>query len=409
MKRHVFLRFFGSLNRTTLKSTVRIRKNIESSANAEAESIMISIFDRTFSLVTHRASRTRWVAVTILLIAFPAPFRPCRAQDTQGTSLPKVLMIEFQGSTPHDAGLYKAIRAQLSASPLILDRVDLAADRNFELNPQAGASRSATEYRASMVFWIEDKETCKMFFFIPDPSGGHISSRTLNLDLSSRPSRFEVIAVVAASMIEGLLDSRTLKVPPPLATKNPGEPLVVEKKKEAQLRNRFEILAAYSGAFWAADTVTHGISLGLGGLPIDRLVISASFTQNLPIRVENKEVGITVISRQIEVLAAFRILIHRLDIRLGVYWSIDLRSVSMNSFTESIDARTDGFMGVHSLVPFAGAAWVFSQRIGIFGRVGANLALNETTYKIKGIDQDPSVLDPFVAKLVYQLGLLVQF
>ena len=150
-----------------------------------------------------------------------------------------------------------------------------------------------------------------------------------------------------------------------------------------------------------------GGTLGLGLFPIDRLVVAASFTQNWPERFVSEDLRLKVISSQIEVLAAGRISIHPIDVRLGVSWSVDLRSYSTTSLAETIEARPDGFIGIHSLGPFLVLAWTYRERIGVFGRVGANLALNETVYRIAR-DGPTETFEPFFAKLFYQVGFVVR-
>ena len=75
---------------------------------------------------------------------------------------------------------------------------------------------------------------------------------------------------------------------------------------------------------------------------------------------------------------------------------------------ESITPRADTVKAVHSLVPFFSAAWIFSDRIGLFARVGAAVALNEDIAAIALPDDAEPVLDPFIVKLTYQLGLIIQ-
>lgn len=342
----------------------------------------------------------------MLLVAAPAAL--CRAQIAPEKTLPKVLMVAFQGSTPDDAGLYKALRAQLSASPLTLDRIERPRKFVAERDSLKEAAGLASAHHAAMVFWIEDEEICRMFFFIPDGGGGRINSRDLDLDLSSRPSRFEVIAVVAAGMIEGLLASHTREAPLPNPAQNAAGPIIPPKEAGVKSRNRFEFFAAYSGSFFASGSVTHGVLSGLGFFPIAPLALAISFTQGLPIRLETDAVQFAILARQLEVTAAGRLSTHPIDLRIGVSWSADLRSYSTASVSETIGARGDGFTAVYSLVPFVSAAWVFSERIGLFGRVGVNLALNETIYKINQDEVDTLVLEPFIAKLMYQFGLVVQ-
>jgi hypothetical protein len=346
-----------------------------------------------------------WAFVSLLTCLVATP---CRAQDNAEKTLPKVLMIEFQESTSYNSGLFQAIRAQLSAAPLILDRIDLADEKTITADPLEGASTLASENGAAMVFWIEDKETCRMFFYIPGPEGGRINSRTLELDLNSNWSRYQIIAIAVASMVEGLLVTHRLVPTTPARKPLPEVAPAAETEKVATRRKWFEISAAYSGSLFAAAMVTNGACLGLGVRPVEHFVIAASFTQNAPVRVETQEYRLTLVSRNVEVFAAGRVLINSVEIRIGVAWSMDLRTDSTTFKSDKIDAASDGFKGIHALLPFVSVEWRFSERIGVFSRVGAGLAFNDTIYKIERTDGVTEELVPFLAKLSYQLGLLVE-
>jgi hypothetical protein len=256
-----------------------------------------------------------------------------------------------------------------------------------------------------MVFWIEDKEACTVFFYIPNADGGRINSRVLNVNLVGRTSRFEVIAIAAASMIEGLLVTHTLKPAPDADSLIPVTPPPVP---QAPKRKWVEIFAAYAGSYFAADLVTHGIRLGLGVLPIHRLVMAASFIQNVPLTMETEDFQLTIRSRMVEISAALRLWIASAEIRLGLAWSIDLRSSSTASLSAQIDAEPDGFRGLNALIPFVSATWFFTERMGLFGNLGASIALNETVYKVEQLEGREVAVSPFLAKLTYQCGLLVQ-
>jgi hypothetical protein len=341
-------------------------------------------------------TQAKWVVFIFLWILLVAT--PSRGQNDPGKSPPKVLMIELYGLTPNDTGLFKAIRAQLSAAPLVLDRIELVAEQADLIDPLKSASRLAEENQAAMVFWIEDKEACTMSFYIPGPGGGSINSRVLELDVDSQSSRFEVIAIAVASMVEGLLVSQYIKP----AKKNGPSTEKVERK-----RTWLEVFAAYAGSYFAADMFTHGARLGLGFLPLDHLVIAASFTQNFPLKMKNEELRLKIISRIMEVSLAGRLLLSPVDIRLGLAWSIDVRSFSTTSLAQRIEAEPDGFNGVNALTPFFSMAFIFAERIGLFGRLGASLAMNETVYKIERYNTDTEALAPFFVKLTYQFGVII--
>lgn len=345
-----------------------------------------------------------WMMRLLLTVSFLSLSN--RGQTAPSGPQPRVIMLGLSDTTQNDADLYRAVRAQMSAVPLILDRIELDAAQSEAVDPLGRAAKAAAEHHAAMVFWIEDKETCTMFFYIPNVEGGRINSRVLNVELTGRTSRFEVIAIAAASMIEGLLVTHSLKHVPAAAQPMPISPS--PPIPQAPKRKWIEIFAAYAGSYFAADQVTHGIRLGLGVLPIHRLVIAASFIQNVPLTMETEDFQLTIHSRMVEVSAAGRVLIASAEIRLGLSWSIDLRSSSTASLSPQLDAQPDGFRGLNALIPFVSATWFFTERMGLFGNLGASVALNETVYKVEGLEGREVAVSPFLAKLTYQCGLLVQ-
>ncbi len=368
---------------------------------------MTSAVNRSFLCLRSPAVQVGWpIICAFLIIGFSSR---CLGQTAPDEELPKVLMIADPND---DDGLFTAIRAQLSAAPLILEPVDLDATPAANLSAipdlRGRVFDLTRQHRAAMVFWIELKETCRMNFYVPDASGGRIFSRAVNVDQDSRASRFDVIAVVASSVIEGILISQSLKNAEPGPSPNP--PPIPEKEQEIvkKKRKRFEIFAAYEGALVTADKVSHGIALGLGFLPKERIVVSLSFAQNLKERFENNALRLDVTSRLLDLLFAFRLWTRPVDIRLALSWTVDFRSLSTNTKTEGVSARPDDFIAVHSLVPALFAAWLYRERVGLFGRVGASIALNETVYRIKQEGDYVVAFSPFIVKFLFQFGIIVQ-
>ncbi len=333
------------------------------------------------------------------------------AQTAPTSERPKVIMIQPDGGTPGEGGLYKAIRAQLSASPVILDRVAFDGEERHSPVTVERARAAVRDHGADLAFWIEDETPCTMSFFINNSLGGRLNTQTLDVKLSTDSSRFEVIALVAADAVERLLASRVMPpAPPPPVRDEPKEAVPdIQREKPSTKRRHFEIAAAYAGSLIAEGAVTHGILIGFGGFPIERLAVAASYTQGFYLRVQNDDVQLTLLSRQIEILAAGRIVTKPLDVRLGFAWSVDVRSVSATPETLTIRTREDRIMGIHSLSPFVSAAWVYHDRIGIVGRIGVNLTVNETRYTVSHPDGTQAAFDPFIAKPAYQLGGVVRF
>lgn len=310
------------------------------------------------------------------------------------------------GSTPSDAALFTAIRAQLSVASLTLERVT-PTEQTAE-GPDLGlnAPRLAAEHTAALVFWIEDKDPCQIHFFVPNDGGGQFSSRTIEVDLSNQTSRNDVIAVVAAIIIEGLI------FPQPSKPKTSPSAQVGTVKKEATegKPRRIEIHAAYAGSFVATRMLSHGGTLGFGVFPLRRLFVAVSYSPYAPTTFSNEALRINLISRQVEAHAAARLFLSPLEIRLGVSYSADFRSFSTTAVGDTIYAREDGFNTIHSFVPFLFTAWTYRERIGIFGKIGASFAINETVFRIHRTSGEfTEELEPFDVKLVYQLGLLIRF
>ncbi len=345
------------------------------------------------------------VCSALLIASFTVP---CAGEPSSRKALPRVVMVSDARSIGDDDGLYMAIRAQLSATPVALARIEVAETPAAAPDTLKSAAELAAEHGAAMVFWIQMSDRCEMSFFVPDASGGRITTRGVDLDLSSQSSRYDVIAVVASSVIEGLLVSSSLKNAGPERMGELRPSLVINRGGIETKGIQFEMAAAYTGALVAADTFSHGITLGLGILAAKRWVVAASFTQNLKQQLTGESLRLDIISRQLEVLAAARVAMRPLDVRLGICWSMDFRSLVTTAKVDSINPRQNDLVVVHSLVPMLSVAWLYRDRIGLFGRVGASLGLNEAVYKIKiHPEGEIDAFSPFVAELNFQFGLMI--
>ena len=329
---------------------------------------------------------------------------PVSGQTAASEHSPRVLFMERPGAEPSDAALFTAIRAQLSVASMAIVRVAPTAPGEAIPDLYASAPRLANEHRADLVFWIEDNDPCKIHFYVPDDTGGQFSTRTIEVDSSNPSSRYDVIAVVAAIAIEGLISPR----PPEPPTSDPKQVPQPKKAVERPPR-RFEIDAAYAGSLTAAEMLSHGGTLGFGGFPLRRLFVAVSYSHFAPTVFTNEALQIQLISRQLEVHAAVRLLPSPFEIRLGVSYCADFRSYSTTARDDTIHTRQDDFNAVHSLAPFLSIAWTYRDRIGIFGRAGVSLAFNETVFRIRRASGEyTETLEPFDAKLIYQFGLLVR-
>ena len=351
------------------------------------------------------------VAVFILVLGFSMT---CHAEENfasdagDRSAYPKILMLEIAGATKPDASLYDALLAQLSASPVTIDRTEVSEEVNFNADPTGHAARLATQYHARMVFWIDDAEICRLHFYIPDAKGGKISSRRLNLSRNSSWSRTQIIAIAAASMVDGLLvRHRISPVEEKMPVPPPTRPVVtVEAPKEKT--NRFEFSAGYAGDLFASEQFRHGVSAGLGGSVTGHVIFAAAFVWYVPISVRTDEFELTIQSRVIDVSVAARWDLAPLEFRIGAAWQLDLRSVSVKSRAVDFFAAPDEFRAVSTGMPFIAAVWNLNRLVSVVGRIGAGFAVNDTVYKIQRRDGDSGELSPHHVRLTYSLGLIIR-
>ena len=350
----------------------------------------------------HPRPAAGWVVCSTSILLFLVS-APCGGETRALENRPRVLFMEHPGSNPSDDALFTAIRAQMSVASLTLKRIAPTAPADLE----SSASHLATAHHAALVFWIEDGKPCQIHFFVPDDAGGQFSSRTIDIDVSNQSSRYDAIAVVAAIMIESLIVSQS---PEPAVSRREREPApVVEQGPTEGKRRWLEIHLAYAGSFVATGMLSHGGTLGVGFFPVRRFFVAVSIGLYAPLAFSNEALRIELTSRQLEVDAAARLFMSPFEIRLGISYSADFRSFSTTALETTIRPRAAGTGGIHSIVPFLFAAWTYRERIGVFGKMGASLAINETVYRIRRVNGEPTEeLEPFDVKLVYQFGLLVQ-
>lgn len=328
------------------------------------------------------------------------------ARDT--SEHPKILMLEIEGAAKPDASLYDALLAQLSASPVTIDRTEVSEEVNFNADPTRHAARLATQYHAGMVFWIDDAEICRLYFYIPDARGGKISSRRLNLSRNTSWSRTQIIAIAAASMVDGLLvRHRIMPVGEKKSVPPPAKPLVQEEEPKEKT-NRFEFSAGYAGDLFASEQFRHGVSAGLGGFVTRHVIFAAAFIWYVPTSLRTDEFELTIQSRTVDVSVAARWDLSPLELRIGAAWQIDFRSVSVKSRAVDFYAAPDEFRAVNTGMPFIAAVWNLNRFVSVMGRIGAGFAVNDTVYKIQRSDGDSGELSPHHVRLSYFLGLIIR-
>jgi hypothetical protein len=325
-------------------------------------------------------------------------------------SIPRVIMLEISGVTPNDDTLYRAIRAQLAAASLQLDFLTISDPQFVITDPLSNATRLAAEYGAAVVFWIKQEgPVFTVFFYNSDASDPRIHTRELDLVAESPLSRFDAVGNAVSSIIEESISLRGHARAHAAPTPSPSPPSPPVPRSQGRPRKWMDIFAVYSGSLFAGRRVLHGAGGGLGFLPTEHIALTVAYSQYLASTLVTEQCKLSLTSRNIETSIAGRLAASFLDLRLGLAWSVDVRSYSMKSNAEAISPRPGGVNGIHSVTPFATAVWILSNRFGIVTGLGANIAVNPKTYKLlRSDDSEVLLLVPFRAKLTWRLGLIVQ-
>ncbi len=334
----------------------------------------------------------------VVLVIATTTMSPCIGEEaehksTEPKSMLKAVMLDLQESPASDLDMFNTIRAQLSALPVALERIVVDSELVVLSEMQERAHRLASEHNASIVFWIESSEKYRVMFYISGPDGEYITQRTLDLNTNSQLSRFEAIAIAVTSMAEGVLSGRYLEsqeIEPVLQAQKQQSPKTtfdVDVSVPQSRQKRMEFRLSYTGQFFAKELFIHGVGLEAGIYPIKALSIAASFSQYAPFESETQQFRLKIVSRNIGISAAGVIRKAHTCIRLGIAWHAELRSFSPSSYTNTFEAAPKGMSSVYYFTPFISTVWFFSERFGLFGLVGAAVAVNETDYQLEDLDQ----------------------
>ena len=364
------------------------------------------IFHTFFSLVRKRPPRGLLSAILPAVAIVTAV--PCRGQEaeTPAGSRPMALMTVVPGTLSDNPELFAAIRAQLSGLAFNVERIETEDEAATGLS--AVAAQEVEARGAAMVFWIESDAPVRLVFYIPGADGGRIIRRTLEIDSSSRLSRFEVIALAVTGMAEGVLfgPQRIVEPPPPPISPEPTPP---PPEYPPRKRRLVELQFAYTGAYFAEEAVVHGGLLGIGVLPLKHFALNAAFFQHFPYDAETERLRLRMLSRGAEISAAGIVAPRAWELRLGLAASVTFVTYSPQSLVDTVDAAAEGLSAAWALMPFVSVARLFSDRVGIFALLGADIALNESDYRIKEAALITTVLSPFTAKLTWRFGMTVRF
>ena len=352
------------------------------------------------------------IICTIATVVFLCGFTG--SAGAQPSEAPKVVALESGTDEADAAGLFRAVRAQLAGVEVVLER--MRADMLTPGERATAASIAASTAGAAMVFWIEDGNPCQVFFYIPSPTGGRFFNRSLEIEPSSGPGRYETIGIAAAGMVEGLLISyrKEIEVAQSLP-RNTTPPAGADEAEtngalstQLSQNHTFELSAAYAGVVFARNLFGHGVRFGLGLFPIRHLMIGVSFQLTFLNTVTGELADLTVHARTLRAYLAGRWIARHTELRVGLSYTVDLRSYTARPRMEGVTVPPSKFRGVHSICPSFTVIRLLGVRLGLFLDLEGDIAVNETDYTIE-IDGIESVsLSPWTAKFGIQAGFLIQ-
>ncbi len=372
----------------------------------------------------------RIAAVSVLIGLIGSAVLPGRTNAD--ASSPKVTLLECRSNVQEADGLYVAVSAQLSGALVSLKRFSIDDLGDFPKTARQSAPRVASATGAVVVFWVEDGDPARVFFYIPSDDGGLYLERSLQIRAETGVGRFEVIGIAAAGMVEGVLSSHQKEIAaaqtlpgkaasgkaapsPKPAEATPTQTDAPPMKTDTPIRNLYiELYAAYSGVLFAKDAFGHSVRPGIGFIVKQYWVFNAQFRLMLPLQFEDEWATLTVSSRTllVSVQGRFRIKKGGFELRPGVAYTVDFRSFSTSgkrgtTGVASFDAAS-GFRAVHGICPFVSAALFFQNRFGLFIEGGADIAVNETTYTINLNERPTPLAAPYTVKASVQAGIVIR-
>ncbi len=321
---------------------------------------------------------------------------------------PKAVFLELNIFKQEADGIFQAVRAQLSGSSLSLDRYSWDGElHDWKSKTQAAAEVSAA-FSASMVFWIEDRESLKVFFFIPSKSGGIYFSRSLTIAQETGSGRSEVIGIAVAGMAEGILITHHQEIAAaatlPVKKADKEEPLKAEITEASSRSSYFELSLAYSGIHFSKSSFEHGAVCNFG-LLMKRLLFDIRFRMTFPEKFNNQFIVLTLLSRTLGVSLSSRFIIQKVEIRIGAAYLVDLRSFSVLKNSIAVQSTHSGFHAIHAISPLIAVLWNLTPRLSLLAETGVEIATKENDYTIVKEEEETIIASPYSAKASIRLGI----
>jgi hypothetical protein len=357
-------------------------------------------------------ARTEFGCIWALLFSALAVFfltTRATAAETYQIQGKNVLMLELADVTVNSPQLFMAIRAQLAASMSDIHQVELQASEFNLSNPLQDAAALADEHESQMVFWVQIRDDlCTIsFYFAEDVARLYV--RRLHLTADNTATRYEVIANAVSSLIEETVfslredqnGSRSLSAS--TAQQRPPRSKVVRTSRGVELR------ALYRVAVFSRSKLMHGIEFGLGIIANQHLVVGLGYTHGFAAEWQADSYRFSITSKYVNAAITGRLYAGATEIRVGLAYITEIRTLSTSSRTEEITPRRLDTNAIFGIMPSVDAIWRITGKFSMATGLGASIAFNERGYLISRDDGTTYfVTDPYSVKFVFRVGFHFQ-
>ena len=318
-------------------------------------------------------------------------------------------MLELADETVNSPQLFVAIRAQLAASLSDIHQLALPASEFNLSNPLQDAAALAAEHESQMVFWVQIRDDlCTISFYFAE-DGTRLYVRQLHLTADSTATRYEVVANAVSSLIEETVfslreeqkESRSLSAS--TAQQRPPQSKVVRTSRAVELR------ALYRGSVFSESKLMHGVEFGLGILANRHLVVGLGYTHGFATEWQADSYRFSITSKYINAAITGRLYAGATEIRIGLAYITQIRTLSTSSRTDEITPRHLDTNAIFGIMPSVDATWRITGNFSMAAGVGASIAFNERGYLISRDDRTTYfVANPYPVKFVFRVGFHFQ-
>ena len=323
-------------------------------------------------------------------------------------------IVAVDGFTSHSPQLLTAIRAQLSASKIVIRKHTIPMN-NFDVDaPGNSLIDVARSVAAPIVFFIrENKNVCTIKLYISGAPQGKFFIRSLEIDSENLTSRFETIANAVSSMLEDT--SFQPQQAPSQESRTAEATSSTLKKVSDSTKDYYSVVALfYRGEIFTGRRLIHGVGLSVGVSPFPHLVFGISYHHNLSLKWATDSYQFILRSGAVTASFSTRFVKSAFELQPGISWRTTFRSYSVTKLENSsqdsnLQVRRPDSNAVHALEPFCDIAWQFHKGVWLALRAGASVSLNEKKYVVSRRDgSQKNAAEPHRIKPIYMLGVVFQ-